>query len=125
MKTFAHSTVALTAFALVMAAAGSAMAGDYPTKVPSIEIVAPATPTAPPLAVVAEKLTVYGLLSDGWEPIKAALVPVSGVPGTRGQLAHANAQVLMLYKDGATVYCALAQAGGTYNNCHVAGPGTR
>lgn len=124
MKTFAHTTVALTALAL-MAAAGSALAADYPTKVPSIEIVAPATPTAPPLAVVTEKLTVYGLLSDGWQPVKAALVPVSGVPGTRGQLAHADAQVLMLYKDGATVYCALAQAGGTYNNCHVAGPGTR
>ncbi|WP_029005210.1 hypothetical protein [Azorhizobium doebereinerae] len=120
MKTFA-----LTAAAL-LAAIGAAHAADYATKAPlSIEIVAPATPAAPPLAVVAEKLTVYGLLNDGWQPVKAALIPTSGVPGTRGQLAHTDGQVVMLYKDGVYVYCAIAQAGGTYNNCHVAGPGTR
>ncbi|GGF83548.1 hypothetical protein GCM10007301_49490 [Azorhizobium oxalatiphilum] len=119
MKTFA-----LTAFAFV-AALGSAQAADYTYAPASVEIIAPATPAAPPMAVISEKLTAVALLSDGWQPVRAALVPTSGVPGTNGLLAHSDASVLMLYKNGVYIYCAVAQAGGAYNNCHVAGPGTR
>ncbi|WP_043879113.1 hypothetical protein [Azorhizobium caulinodans] len=116
MKAFALGILALAA------SAGFASAADYPTKAPmSIEIVAPAAPAQPPVAVVSQKLTVYALLNDGWQPVDAALVPTSGVPGTNGMLAHTDAQVLKLYKNGVTVYCAIAQAGGAYNNCHVAG----
>ncbi|MGU3493152.1 hypothetical protein ACLBXM_03830 [Xanthobacteraceae bacterium A53D] len=120
MKTFA-----LTAFAFA-AALGSAQAADVGYAAPlSIEIIAPAAPAAPPMAVISQKLTAVALLSDGWQPIQAALIPTSGVPGTNGLLAHSNGDVLMLYKNGVYIYCAVAQAGGAYNNCQVAGPGSR
>lgn len=86
-----------------------------------IDVVVPvAVPAPPPRAVVVERITMYSLLETGWTPVNAAIIPESGIPGTRGAFAHVgHASAVRLYKDGVYADCGIGQVGGIYNDCRI------
>ncbi|OYX06045.1 MAG: hypothetical protein B7Z15_16615 [Rhizobiales bacterium 32-66-8] len=106
------------------ATCGLAQAAD-PAR-PTIDVIVPlATPAAPPRAIVVERMTMYSLLTSGWQPVDAAVIPQTGVPGTGGAFAHTDGTAVKLYKDGVYAYCGNAQVGGIYNDCRIVSSGTR
>ncbi|QTL03645.1 hypothetical protein J5J86_23465 [Aquabacter sp. L1I39] len=115
----------LASAVLVSLACGAAHAADAAGR-STIDVVVPVgTPAEPPKAIVVERITMYSLLTGGWQPVDAAVIPASGVPGTRGSFAHTDGYAIKLYKDGVYAYCGIAQVGGAYNDCRIAGSGTR
>lgn len=90
-----------------------------------VAVAVPVVPAPPPTAVVVERMTVYQLLETGWTPVAAALIPESGVPGTRGSFAHLDGKALRLYKGGVYADCGIARVGGAYNDCRILTPGSR
>lgn len=122
----------LLAAILLSGAAGAALAADpvaispqaYAVKTP-VDTIVTVVPAPAPTAVVVERMSVYSLLDAGWTPVSAAIIPESGVPGTRGAFAHVNGEALRLYKGGVYADCGIARVGGLYNDCRIVTPGTR
>ena len=116
----------LTASALLPLACGAGEAADYGRAPTTMDVVVPlGAPAEPPRAMVVQKLTMFSLLNGGWQPVDAALIPESGIPGTKGSFAHADGAAVKLYKNGVYAYCGIAQVGGAYNDCHIVSPGSR
>jgi len=106
------------------ATCGLAQAAD-PVR-PTIDVVVPLpAPASPPRAIVVERMTMYSLLTSGWQPVDAAVIPETGVPGTGGAFAHTNGTAVKLYKDGVYAFCGNANVGGIYNDCRIVSSGTR
>lgn len=119
-------TIALAGLAL-LAAGSTAFAADMPggSQPLALDVSVPvmAVPQGNGDYVAPRRLSLYELTATGWQPVRAAVVPRSGVPGTDGRFTNANADAVMLEKDGLVAYCVVAQVGGTFNECHILGPG--
>lgn len=126
MKTKFLSVLALavTGGALFGGAVAPALAAD-PAGRSTVDVIVPVGTSEPPRAVVVERITMYTLLTGGWTPVDAALIPESGLPGSRGHFAHTDGVAMKLYKDGVYAYCGIAHVGGIYNDCRIVSPGSR